>query len=186
LPDADDASANETRAQRIAANVARIRLWVKIVIARLAQSPGTSGRICKAEKSKTRDRSDTQFVAEGEKLGSNILRADSVFGWLVSAGPHWPLVISLISSSHAIERAATYRTAWISARSRTGTGSVASSIRIGTTAAQSSLAAYGPILNFELTSVAGAIRYRFDAASHIELLRGQGNFADANRSSSGH
>jgi hypothetical protein len=48
----------------IASNAARIRLCVKIVIARLAQSPGTSGRICKAEKSKTRDRSDTQFVAE--------------------------------------------------------------------------------------------------------------------------
>src|SRR5262249_13016781 len=31
--------------------------------ARLAQSPGTSGRICKAEKSKTRDTSDTYFVA---------------------------------------------------------------------------------------------------------------------------
>jgi hypothetical protein len=29
----------------------------------LAQSPGTGGRICKAEKSKTRDTSDTQFVA---------------------------------------------------------------------------------------------------------------------------
>jgi hypothetical protein len=38
---------------------------VKTVIARLAQSPGTGGRICKAEKSKTRDTSDTQFVAEG-------------------------------------------------------------------------------------------------------------------------
>ena len=47
----------------IAANAAQIRLCVKTVIARLAQSPGTNERICKAEKSKTRDRSDTQFVA---------------------------------------------------------------------------------------------------------------------------
>src|SRR6266576_2360440 len=50
----------------IAANAAQIRLCVNTVIARWAQSPGTSGRICKAEKSKTRDRSDTQFVAERE------------------------------------------------------------------------------------------------------------------------
>ena len=48
-----------------AANAAQIRLCVKTVIARLAQSPGTGGRICKAEKSKTRDTSDTQFVAVG-------------------------------------------------------------------------------------------------------------------------
>src|SRR5215467_15013048 len=48
----------------IAANAARIRLGVKTVIA--GQSPGTSGRICKTEKSKPRDRSDTQFVAERE------------------------------------------------------------------------------------------------------------------------
>jgi len=47
----------------IAANAAQIRLCVNTVIARWAQSPGTSGRICKAEKSKTRDRTDTQFVA---------------------------------------------------------------------------------------------------------------------------
>src|SRR6516164_3887256 len=49
----------------IAANAGRIRLCVKTVIAGLAQTPGTSARICKTEKSKTRDRSDTQFVAEG-------------------------------------------------------------------------------------------------------------------------
>src|SRR5207244_5318715 len=49
----------------IAANAAQMRLCVKTVIARLAQSPGTGGRICKAEKSKTQDTSDTQFVAEG-------------------------------------------------------------------------------------------------------------------------
>jgi hypothetical protein len=48
----------------IAANAAQIRLCVKTVIARLAQSPGTGGRICKAQKSKTRDTSDTQFVAD--------------------------------------------------------------------------------------------------------------------------
>ena len=43
----------------IAANGARIRLCVKTVVARLAQSPGTSGRICTAVKSKTRDTSDS-------------------------------------------------------------------------------------------------------------------------------
>jgi hypothetical protein len=48
----------------IAANAAQIRLCVKTIIALLAQSPGTSGRFCKAEKSKTRDKSDIQFVAE--------------------------------------------------------------------------------------------------------------------------
>ena len=42
----------DTRAA-IAANAAQIRLGVKSIIARLPQSPGTSGRICKAEKSKT-------------------------------------------------------------------------------------------------------------------------------------
>ena len=47
----------------IVANAAQLRLCVKTVIARLAQSAGTGGRICKAEKSKTRDTSDTQFVA---------------------------------------------------------------------------------------------------------------------------
>ena len=47
----------------IAANAAQIRLCVKTIIARLPQSPGTGGGICKAEKSKTRERSDTQFVA---------------------------------------------------------------------------------------------------------------------------
>jgi hypothetical protein len=47
----------------IAANAAQIRLCVKTIIALLAQSPGTSGRFCKAEKSKTRDKSDIQFVA---------------------------------------------------------------------------------------------------------------------------
>jgi len=36
----------------IAANAAQIRLCVKTVVARLAQSPGTGGRICKAEKPK--------------------------------------------------------------------------------------------------------------------------------------
>ena len=50
----------------IPANAAQIRLCVKTVIARWAQSAGTSGRICTAEKSKTRDASDTQFVAERE------------------------------------------------------------------------------------------------------------------------
>src|SRR5215467_7865986 len=48
----------------IPANAAQIRLCVKTVIAGWAQSPGTSGRICKTEKSKTRDRSDTHFVAD--------------------------------------------------------------------------------------------------------------------------
>jgi len=48
----------------IVANAAQLRLCVKTVIARLAQSAGTGGRICKAEKSKTRDTSDTQFVAD--------------------------------------------------------------------------------------------------------------------------
>src|SRR5262249_3900148 len=42
----------------IALNAARIRLCVKTLIPRLAQTPGTSGRIRKAENSKTRDRSD--------------------------------------------------------------------------------------------------------------------------------
>src|SRR5439155_24397267 len=50
----------------VAAKAAQIRLCVKTFVDRLAQSPGTSGRICKAEKSKTRHRSDTQFVAERE------------------------------------------------------------------------------------------------------------------------
>ncbi len=59
-----------------AANAARIRLCVKAVIAQLAQSLGTDGRICKAEKSKTRDTSDTQFVAEGVILDSNLLQAN--------------------------------------------------------------------------------------------------------------
>src|SRR5262249_58510332 len=48
----------------IAANAAQMRLCVKAIMARLAQSPGTSGRICKAAKSKTRDTSDTYFVAD--------------------------------------------------------------------------------------------------------------------------
>jgi hypothetical protein len=44
------------RVRAIAANTARIRLWVKIVIARLAQSPGTSGRVAErvAPVSRTR------------------------------------------------------------------------------------------------------------------------------------
>ena len=36
----------------IVANAARIRLCVKTVVARLAQRPGSSGRICKAKKVK--------------------------------------------------------------------------------------------------------------------------------------
>ena len=59
-------NARTRRRAAIAANAVQIRLCVKTVIARLAQSRGTSGRICKAGKSKTRDRSDTQFVAERE------------------------------------------------------------------------------------------------------------------------
>jgi len=43
----------------IAANAAHIRLCVKTDVARLAQSPGTSGRIFTAVKAKTRDTSDT-------------------------------------------------------------------------------------------------------------------------------
>src|SRR5262245_55784392 len=39
------------------------RLPILVVRPSLPQSRGTSGRICKAEKSKTQDRSDTQFVA---------------------------------------------------------------------------------------------------------------------------
>jgi hypothetical protein len=56
----------------IATNAAQIRLCVKTVIAQLAQSPGTGGRICKAEKPKTRDTSDTQFVAEREGFEPSI------------------------------------------------------------------------------------------------------------------
>src|SRR5258708_20386074 len=52
----------------IAANAARIRLCIKTAIARLAQSPGSSGRICKAKKSKTRDASDARFEAERARL----------------------------------------------------------------------------------------------------------------------
>jgi hypothetical protein len=49
-------NAQTRRVRAIAANTARIRLWVKIVIARLAQSPGTSGRVAErvAPVSRTR------------------------------------------------------------------------------------------------------------------------------------
>jgi hypothetical protein len=62
----------------IGANAAQIRLCVKIIIARLPQSPGTGGGICKAEKSKTREGSDTQFVAEREGFEPRICLAVSV------------------------------------------------------------------------------------------------------------